>query len=122
MPNFKKSFPGKYLQITDLDLPLVATIDRVPTETVGAGLDAEEKPVAHFKEAGVKALVLNMTRCEAIATIADSADTDAWAGVRVQLSRGATRFQGKTVACIVVSKPSGGVPLSPASALDEQGF
>ncbi len=105
MSHFRKSFPGKYLQTTDLDVPMVATIARVTTETVGGGTDAESKPVAHFQEPDTKPLVLNLTRCEAIATIAEDEDTDGWAGVRIKLSRGTTRFQGKTIPCIVVDAP-----------------
>ena len=103
--HYKKSFPGKYLQTTDLDVPMVATIARVTKETVGGGADAESKPVAHFQEPDTKSLVLNLTRCEAIATIAEDEDTDGWAGVRIRLSRGTTRFQGKTMACIMVDAP-----------------
>jgi hypothetical protein len=105
--HFKKAFPGKYLQTTDLDRPIYATISHVTTETVGAGADAERKPVAHFKEAGIKALVLNLTKCEAIAGIAGSDDTDDWVGACLQLSRGETRYQGKKVGCIVVTKAPG---------------
>lgn len=103
--HYKKSFPGKYLQTTDLDVPMVATIVRVTTETVGVGADAESKPIAHFVEPDTKSLVLNVTKCEAIAAIAEDEDTDGWAGVRIRLSRGTTRYQGKTVACIVVDAP-----------------
>lgn len=103
--HYKKSFPGKYLQTTDLDVPMVATIARVTKETVGVGADSEPKPVAHFAEPDIKALVLNLTKCEAIATIAGDEDTDGWAGVRIRLSRGTTRYQGKPIACIVVDAP-----------------
>ena len=103
--NYKKSFPGKYLQTTDLDVPMVATIARVTTETVGVGADAESKPIAHFVEPDTKSLVLNVTKCEAIATVAENDDTDGWTGVRIRLSRGTTRYQGKPVACIVVDAP-----------------
>jgi len=103
--HFKKSFPGKYLQTTDLDVPMVATIARVMTATVGVGADAQSKLVAQFEEPGVKSLVLNVTKCEAIATVAENDDTDGWAGVRIRLSRGATRYQGKPIACIVVDAP-----------------
>ena len=103
--HFKKSFPGKYLQTTDLDVPMVATIARVMTATVGVGADAESKLVAHFEEPDVKSLVLNVTKCEAIATVAENDDTDGWAGVRIRLSRGTTRYQGKPVACIMVDAP-----------------
>ncbi len=103
MGHFKKAFPGKYLQTADLDTPIVATIGSVKMETVGIGTDAETKPVAHFIEPGIKSLVLNLTKCEAIADIANSEDTDHWVNVRITLSQGTTKYQGKKVGCIVVS-------------------
>jgi len=66
MSHWKKSFPGKYLQVSDLDTPLVATIASVTNENVGQGDNAELKPVVRFTESGVKAVVLNLTRAEAI--------------------------------------------------------
>ena len=113
--HYKKSFPGKFLQTTDLDAPMVVTIARVTLETVGVGADAESKPIAHFEEPDTKSLVLNVTKCEAIATIADDEDMDGWPGVRIRLSRGTTRYQGKTVACIVVDAP----PRKPPHAMDD---
>jgi hypothetical protein len=103
MAHFKKAFPSTYVQTADLDRPIIATIARVTTETVGVGTDAETKPVAHFKEPGLKSLVLNLTKCEAIAGIAKSEEMDDWPGVRIQLSQGTTYYKTKKVACIVVS-------------------
>ena len=116
--HFKKSFPGKYLQTTDLDVPMVATIARVMTATVGVGADAESKLVAQFEEPDVKPLVLNVTKCEAISTVAENDDTDGWTGVRIRLSRGTTRYQGKPIACIVVDAP----PRKPNADGTEVGF
>ena len=63
------------------------------------------KLVVRFKEADVKAVVLNLTRAEAIEGIAGDPDTDRWTGHRIKLVKGATRFQGKKVACIAVEAP-----------------
>src|SRR4029450_4830208 len=49
MPHWKRSFPSRYLQVSDLDTPIVATIAAVQDEEVGSGDDAESKPVVHFK-------------------------------------------------------------------------
>ena len=105
MTHWKKAFPSKYLQAADLDTPTIGTIKRVTSANVGAGDAVELKLVAQFTDEDIKDCVLNLTRAEAIAGIAGSDDTDQWAGTRVQLSRGSTRYQGKRVSCIVVDVP-----------------
>jgi hypothetical protein len=106
MPHWKKAFPSRYLQVSDLeDGPLVATIKRVSAENVGTGDDAELKLVVHFEESSIKSLVLNLTRAEAIESLAGNPDTEQWPGTRVQLVRGQTRYQGKKVGCITVEAP-----------------
>ena len=94
MAHWKKAFPAKYLQVSDLDLPITATIQVVSTENVG-GDDGDLKLVIRFSEPGVKALVCNLTRAEAIAELAGSDDTDVWPGTRLTLVKGMTRYQGK---------------------------
>jgi hypothetical protein len=106
MAHWKRGFPSKFLQVSDLDTPIVATIASVRSETVGSGDDAEEKLTVRFKEADVKACVLNLTRAEAIETIVGDPDTDRWPGHRIKLYRGTTRYQGKKVACIAIEAPS----------------
>jgi len=105
MSHWKKAFPSKYLQSSELDSPIIVTIASVLTENVGSGDDQESKPVVRFVETHVKGVVLNLTRAEAIATVAGDDDTDRWPGTRVRLSRGWTRYQGKRVSCIVVDAP-----------------
>jgi hypothetical protein len=105
MAHWKKSFPGKYLQVSDLDTPIVATIANYREEAIGTGDDQERKPVIHFRESGVKAVVLNLTRAEAVEAIAGDPDTDRWPGTRICLYKGTTRYQGKRVACIAICAP-----------------
>jgi hypothetical protein len=102
MAHWKKGFPGKFLQVSDLDTPIVATIASVRSETVGSGDDSETKLVVRFRETDVKAVVLNLTRAEAIENIVGDPDTDRWAGHRIKLVKGSTRYQGKRVACIAI--------------------
>lgn len=115
--HYKKSFPSRFLQATDLDTPIDVTINSVnPAENVASPDQPEQlKPVARFEE-DVKPCVLNLTRAEAIAEVAGDDDMDRWRGVRVRLSQGTTRFGGKKVACIVVSastqNPKSGAPLT----------
>ena len=106
MAHFRKSFPSRFMQSTDLDDgPITATIKEVTQENLGTKEKPDEKPVARFEEETLKPVVLNITRCEAIAEIAGSEDMDDWSGVRIQLAKGWTRYQGKKVACIEVLPP-----------------
>ena len=108
MAHWKKAFPSKFLQTADLDEgPITATIATVGTENVGDVDAGDLKLVVSFRE-GVKRLVCNLTRAEAIAEIAGSEDTDAWPGTKIQLTRGMTRYQGKRVGCIVLQAPPTG--------------
>jgi hypothetical protein len=100
--HFKKLFPGKYLQVADVDVPITVTIKGVDTEMVGVGDSSEQKLVATFTDGATKALVLNLTRAEAIAEIAGHADVEKWPGTSIRISRGRTTFKGKKVDCIVV--------------------
>jgi hypothetical protein len=56
--HWKKHFPSRYLQISDLeDGPITATIAEVATDMLGIGKDAEEKMIVKFAEPGLKPLV-----------------------------------------------------------------
>jgi hypothetical protein len=106
MAHWKKGFPSKYLQASDLDGgPLHGTIKEVRYADVGAGDDAERKQVAFFHEPQIKGVVLNMTRCEQLETIIGDPETDHWPGHRVKIVRGVTRYQGKRVFCIAFEAP-----------------
>src|SRR5262245_6732762 len=104
MAHWKSGFPSRYLQVSDLELPLIVTVKAVTFETVGSGDSAERKPVMRFQE-NVKAMVMNLTKSEAVASIAGDDDMDRWPGTRIRLSRGTTRYQGKRVNCINVEAP-----------------
>ena len=118
MAHFRKSFPSRFLQSSDLDNgPVTVTVKSTADEDFGTKENPQSKPVALFKEEDFKPLVLNLTRAEAIAEIAGSEDMDNWPGTRIRLSKGSTRFQGKKVACIDVTKP----PMNQALA-EEVGF
>ncbi len=100
MTHFKAAFPSKYLQVADLDTPIIGTIKNVTIETVGAGDNAVQKPVVRFREE-IKPLVLNLTRAAAIAAVAGD-DMDRWGGTRIRMSRGNVNFKGKPTLCIDV--------------------
>ena len=105
MAHWKKAFPSRYLQVSDLDDgPIVATIKSVGAENIGTGEDAELKLVVKFQESD-KPLVCNLTRAEAIAKLAGSEDTDNWPGTRIAVRKGTTNYKGKRVECIAVEPP-----------------
>lgn len=104
MPHFKTAFPSKFLSASEIDHPYDATIRAVDYDDVGSEDKPERKLVATFEEDASKAIVLNITRCEAITEIAKTPDYTKWPGTRVHVSQGWTRYAGKKVACIVISE------------------
>src|SRR5262245_56566328 len=102
MAHWKKSFPGKFLQVSDLDTPLIATIASAKNENRGMGENAELYRVLHFAEPGMKSVVLNLTRSESVEAIVGNPDTDRWPGHRVKLFKGTTRYAGRKVDCIAI--------------------
>ena len=105
MAHFRKSFPSRFMQSSDLDDgPKTVTIKATPSENLGTVDKPDTKPVVVFEE-DVKPVVLNITRAEAISQVAGSEDMDDWPGTRIRLSKGTTRYRGERVACIDVSQP-----------------
>jgi len=75
---------GKYLRKDDVDFKgLDVTIYNITDETIGDEL--ETKPVLHFREHGVKPLVLNKTNIGYMIAVFGSDDSDDWVGRRVNL-------------------------------------
>jgi hypothetical protein len=104
MAHYKTAFPSKYLSAAEIATPFEATIENVDFDDVGTSENPERKLVCSFEEEH-KPIVLNLTRCEAIAEIAKTEDYERWSGTRVRISQGVTRYAGKRVPCIVVSAP-----------------
>ena len=105
MPHYKVAFPSRFLSASEIEAPYDAVIKSVGFENVGTEEKPEKKLVALFEDAGHKAIVLNVTRCEALAEIAHSTDYERWAGTRVNISQGQTRFNNKKVPTIVIGEP-----------------
>jgi len=105
MPHYKNAFPSKFLSAAEIERPYEATIESVGFDEVGNEDKPERKLVATFEEERCRPIVLNVTRCEAIAEIAKTPDYAAWGGTRVKVSQGTTRYAGKKVPCIVISAP-----------------
>ena len=106
MPHFKSAFPSKFLSAAEIDIPYDAVIKAIVFENVGTDDKPEKKLVATFEEASHKPIVLNQTRCEAIAEIAQTPDYTLWPGTKVNVSRGSTRYAGQKVSCIAIGPPT----------------
>ena len=64
----------------------VVTIAKVNAkETVTTAEGKSQKAVVHFKEAGLKPMILNVARSKAITKVAGSPYFEDWPGVRIQL-------------------------------------
>lgn len=64
----------------------IGTIDHVVTaEDVVTTEGRSSKAVVHFKEPGLKPMILNVTRSKVIAKLAGSSYVEDWAGLQIQL-------------------------------------
>ena len=101
--NINSAFPSNYLKASDLgEAQPVVTIDRVTVEPVGR--DKEMKPVVYF-QGKTKGIVLNKTNSKKIAEIAESHETDDWAGVQIKLYATEVEFSGEQVEAIRIKAP-----------------
>jgi hypothetical protein len=97
-------FPSKYLKASDLNKPIVVTIDSAPLELLKNPEGREQnKTVLYFKGAK-KALPLNVSNWDAVAAICGE-DTDDWPGGKIELYAAKTHMGGKMVDCIRVRAP-----------------
>ena len=102
---FNSLFPSKWLKSDDLEQPCVLRIKDVTIEQVG-GEGGDRKPVVHFVGYD-KALILNKTNGDAIASLVGSDDTDDWIGARIELYKAQTRVNGALVPCVRIREPRG---------------
>jgi hypothetical protein len=96
MANIDDYYPSKFLRASDLEGKEVdATIDRVEAEQFEQDGVKRAKPVVHFRNKGLKPLVLNKTNSTRIATALGNKDTDAWVGKPVRLYPDMEEFKGQ---------------------------
>ena len=108
--NYNEAFPSKYWRVSDLEGKEVQVmVTSVEFETIGN----ERKLVAQFKGHD-KALPLNKTNAATFAKLAESANTDKWAGVRAVLFPSEVFFQGEMKDCIRVKAARFSAPLPDA--------
>ena len=97
MADWQEAFPSRFLRASDIVKAYDATIKTVDYDDVSTEDNkTERKLVATFTEDEHKAIVLNVSRCEALTEIAKTRDYTKWPGTRVNVSQGVTRFGGKS--------------------------
>jgi hypothetical protein len=96
MANIDDFYPSKFLRASDLKgKEITVTIDRVEAEEFEQDGVKRPKPVVHFRNNGLKPLVLNKTNSTRIATALGNKDTDAWMGKQVRLYPDMEEFKGQ---------------------------
>lgn len=94
-------FTSKYLRSDDLrGRDITVTIDKV---ALVAMPDGKQKPAVFF-QGKEKALILNKTNFNTIASVTGIEDTDDWGGAQITIYPSETEFQGQMVDCIRVRR------------------
>ena len=105
--HWKKSFNPNYYGTYALPdgQDVILTIKKVDEENVtGSDGKSEKCLVCHWKEAGVKPLILNATNCKTISKLLKSPYVDDWVGHRIQIGSEMVKAFGETVDAIRVRK------------------
>jgi hypothetical protein len=105
MSNIHEFFPSNYLRAADLGGKEVdVTIDRVTSEEFEEDGKKRKKPVVHFRNAGIKPLVVNKTNAMLIAAACGSEDYNTWPGKQVRLYADLVNFRGKVSEAVRVKR------------------
>jgi hypothetical protein len=105
MANISDFFPSNYLRAADLGGKEVdVTIDRVTSEEFEQDGKKIKKPVVHFRNAGIKPMVLNKTNALLIAAACGSDDYTTWSSKQVRLYADLVNFRGKVSEAIRVKR------------------
>jgi hypothetical protein len=103
MANYKTAF-GNFLKTEDLQGRSVRLmVESVTVEEVKGDTGVERKLICHFAGKD-KGLILNRTNADMLAVIANSEDTDHWAGAIVVLYPDKTKFGAKIVDCMRIKE------------------
>jgi hypothetical protein len=96
MANIDDFYPSPFLRASDLKgKEITVAIDRVEAEEFEQDGVKRTKPVVHFRDKGIKPLILNKTNSTRIATALGSKDTDTWPGRQVRLYPDMEDFKGQ---------------------------
>jgi hypothetical protein len=112
-------FPSNYIRAADLGgKPRTVTIDRVAEDLFENDGRKQKKAIAHFRENGVKPLVLNKTNFLTIATLCGD-DTAEWPGKQIVIYPDMVAFRGKVSEAVrvrVTPKTAASTQSLPAAA------
>jgi hypothetical protein len=98
-------FLSKYLKASDLKgKARVVEIDHAPLEMLKNTKGEEQQKIVLYFVGGKKAMPLNMTNFDAVASICGD-DTDFWPGKKIELYPTTTQMGGKMVDCVRIRKP-----------------
>jgi hypothetical protein len=112
MATLKDYFPSNYIRPEDLNgRDLVVTIDRVESVEFENDGKKQLKPVAHFRNEGIKPLVCNKTNFLLISGICGE-NTDDWPGKQIRLFPDMVAFKGQIKEAIRVKR----LPQAPVMA------
>jgi hypothetical protein len=99
-------FPSKYLKCADLKgRPHVVQIKDAPIETLKSPSGEEQRKVVLYFNGTKKALPLNLTNYDSVATVVGSEETNNWPGARIELFPSSTMLGSKVVECVRIRKP-----------------
>ena len=114
-----EAYPSRNLNQDDVRAgPVRATIADVRIETFGRSEDADEKPVIHFREAGMKTFGLNQTNWDVLES-AYGKHTEEWIGKPVELYHDpGVKFGRETVGGVRIRVPSGAPAASPQGSAE----
>lgn len=119
MPKLNEMLPSKFLKKEDIDDEVIVTIKGVSEENVGRDDQPEMKWCVHFREFD-RPLVMNKTIMTVLAQIANSDDTDDWAGKKgILYVDPNVSFGGKIVGGLRMRPAKIRPKPAPAAALDE---
>lgn len=93
-------FPSKYLKGSDLQGPVIVTIQRVTTESVYRPNEGQASAYVLYCVNGSKGIVLSKALAEGIAEALKEPDTDLWAGRKVTLYPQGMKVAGRDVTAI----------------------
>jgi hypothetical protein len=99
-----EAFPSRWLKAADLKGPCVLEIERATQETVTFNGKEQRKTVLHFAGTG-KAMTVNVTNWDALEEITGQANSDDWAGYKVEIYPTTTEVRGETFDCIRIRAP-----------------
>jgi hypothetical protein len=98
-------FPSKYLGAADLKgKDVVATIDRVESAEFEDNGVKIKKPVVHFRNPGLKPVVLNKTNAKLLSIACGSPDYTTWGGKQVVLYPHLVEFKGNVSEAVRVKR------------------